>query len=61
MRRIRVMTALSFGNPGDGAFLFHRLHSAVGVRRRESTSRRSEHEGLGNGHTSSRTQFLQHV
>ncbi len=53
--------ALSFGIPGNGAFLFHRFHSAVGVRRRETTSRRSELEGLGNGHTSSRTQFLQHV
>ena len=51
----------AFSSLSARCFLFHRLHSAVGVRPREFTSRRSELEGLGNGHTSSRTQFLRHL
>jgi hypothetical protein len=52
---IRVMMALSFGGKGDWGFLFNGIHPAAGIPRGESPSRRSELEGLGNGHTRSRT------
>jgi len=58
-QRIWVMMALSFGRPGDAAFPLDRLHLAVGDPRGESPSRLSELKGLGNGHTRSRTLFVQ--